>query len=96
MSLKLIKNDAERIKKFIDQAMNDWPDKVINYQDFLEKIKILLNIKQVDKLSIVKFMNTQNTLKFAWVFESLESLLGIEEFEKNILEEIVEALNFIE
>lgn len=90
---KINRLKAKEIRQNIDQAMNDWPEKVENYNDFIEKIKISLRINTVDKISIVKFMETNNPLKFAWVFESLESILSIKELEQSNLEEIVNSLD---
>ncbi len=95
MLTKLTQTEIEKIRKNIDQAINDWPDKVENYIDFIEKIKTTLGINTVDKVSIVKFMETNNPLKFAWIFESLESILSIKELDQNSLEEIINLLDLV-
>ena len=77
----------------ISSAINDWPDDVLNYQDFLSQIKKLLKDEIITLETIQNYMNRASPLKSAWIFESFESLKEIPELENYSLNEIIEYIN---
>jgi hypothetical protein len=87
------KKNLDFIKLKIDQAINDWPENIIDYYDFHNKVKKKLNTKSVNFTSIDNFMKLYSSLENAWFFEALEYLKEIKELKKYSLDNIIDQIS---
>jgi hypothetical protein len=81
--------EINNILTILISAINDWPSNIFNLDEYLFEINYKLG-HEANYLTIKKFIDFNNCVKFAWEIESLTQLLDIYNYysKKNSLKEI--------
>jgi hypothetical protein len=88
----LNKRDSLRMK-YLLESINDWPQPADTLEDFIEQLKVFLNVREITQSVIEEKIKDLKPQEFAWEREALNNLLELMILnEEKILE--VELLQF--
>jgi len=70
----------QHILTILCDSINDWPEKVVDLNDFKNKIFVFINKENIDKEDLEKVIGSIDYLKYSWQGESLFQMLEIFEY----------------
>lgn len=71
-------NQRDSLKlNYLLESINDWPQPANTLEDFIEQLKVFLNIPEITRSAIEEGIKDLNPKKFLWEIETLTNLLEL-------------------